>query len=88
MKDKEHDGTVIIVRKTLICSPEVTCTTSKKISVAWVKKLPCGLQHGNIYLQILDFLVSGTISNTNIQYNTMSKSMDKNTIRIIHGVEN
>ena len=63
MKDKEHGGAVIIVRKTLICSPEVTCTTSKNISVAGVKKLPYGLRHGNRYLQILDFLVSGTISN-------------------------
>ena len=87
MKDKEHGGAVIIVRKTLICSPKVMCTTSRNISIAGVKKLPYGLQHGNIYLQILDFLVSGTISNTNIQYNTRSKSMDKNTIRIIHGVE-
>ena len=88
MKDKEHGGAVNIVRKTLICSPKVTCTTSRNMSVAGVKKLPHGLRHGNKYQQILDFLVSGTISNTIIQYNTSSKSMDKNTIRIIHGDEN
>ena len=88
MKDKEHGGAVIIVRKTLICSPKVTCTTSRNISIAGVKKLPYGLRHGNRYQQTLDFLVSGTISNTIIQYNTSSKSIDKNTIRIIHGIEN
>ena len=89
MKDKEHGGAVIVVRKTLICSPKVTCTTSRNISVAAVKKLPYGLRHENRYWQsLLDFLVSGTISNTIIQYNTSSKSIDKNTIRIIHVIEN
>ena len=88
MKDKEQGGAVIIVRKTLICSPEATCTTSRNISIAGVKKLPYGLRHENKYRQILDFLVSGTISSTIIQYNTSSKSIDKNTIRIIHVMEN
>ena len=87
MKDKEHGGAVI-VRKTLICSPKVTCTTSRNISVAGVKKLPYGLRHENKYRQTLDFLVSGTISNTIIQYNTSSNSIDKNTIRIIHVMVN
>ena len=88
MKDKEHGGAEIVVRKTLICSPEVTCTTSRNISIAGVKKLPYGLLDENRYQQTLDFLVSGTISNTIIQYNTSSKRIDKNTIRIIHGIEN
>ena len=51
VKDKEHDGwsrivvrrirnmmggAEIVVRKTLICSPELTCTTSKNTSVAGI----------------------------------------------------
>ena len=43
VKDKEHGGALIVVRKTLICSPKVTCITSRNISVAGVKKLPCCL---------------------------------------------
>ena len=38
VKDREHTGAAIVVRKTLICSPELTCTTSKNMSVAQVKK--------------------------------------------------
>ena len=38
VKDREHAEAAIVVRKTLICSLELTCTTSKNMSVAGVKK--------------------------------------------------
>ena len=38
VKDRVHAGAAIFVRKTLICSPELTCTISKNISVAGIKK--------------------------------------------------
>ena len=31
VKDREHAGAAIVVRKTLICSPELTCTASKSM---------------------------------------------------------
>ena len=43
VKDREHAGAAIVVRKTLICSPELTCTPSKNISVAGIKKSVCDL---------------------------------------------
>ena len=71
VKDKEHAGAVIVVRKTLICSPEFTCTISKNKSVAGVKKSLYRLEHGNKYLHALDLRIIGWISNTNIQYNNV-----------------
>ena len=41
VNDREHAGAAIVVRKTLICSPELTCTMSKNISVAGIKRLVC-----------------------------------------------
>ena len=87
VKDKEHGGAKMVVRKTLICSPELTCTISKNTSVAGIRKSVCDLLHSNIYQQTLDFLVNGIISKTNIQYNTKITSIDNNTMRNIHGVE-
>ena len=43
VKGREHAGAAIVVRKTLICSPELTCTVSKNMSVAGVKKSVCDL---------------------------------------------
>ena len=41
VKDKEHGGAKIVVRKT--CSPELTCMTSKNTSLAGIKKSVCDL---------------------------------------------
>ena len=49
VKDKEHGGAEMVVRKSLICSPELTCTISKNTSVAGIRKLVYDLLHGNIY---------------------------------------
>ena len=38
VKDREHARAAIVFRKTLICSPELTCTSSRNMSVAGVKK--------------------------------------------------
>ena len=43
VKDKEHGGAKIVVRKTLICSPELTCTISKNTSAAGIRKSVCDL---------------------------------------------
>ena len=85
--DREHAGAVIVVRKTLICSPEFTCTISKNKSVAGVKKSLCRLEHGNKYLHVLDLRINGWISNTNIQYNKNVINIDNNAIRTIKGIE-
>ena len=87
VKDREHAGAVIVVRKTLICSPEFTCTTSKNKSVAGVKKLFCRLEHGNKYLHVLDLRINGWINNTNIQYNKNVINIDNNAIRTIKDIE-
>ena len=67
VKDREHAGAAIVVRKTLIYSPELTCTTFKNMSIAGVKKSVCDLSHGKIYLQVFDFLINGLTINMNIQ---------------------
>ena len=87
VKDKEHAGAVIVERKTLICSPEFTCTISKNKSVAGVKKSLYRLEHGNKYLHALDLCIYGWISNTNIQYNKNVINIDNNAIRTIKGIE-
>ena len=87
VKDREHAGAVIVVRKTLICSPEFTCTISKNKYVARVKKSLCHLEHGNKYLQVLDLWHNGLISNKNIQYNKNVINIDNNAIRTIKGIE-
>ena len=87
VKDREHAGAVIVVRKTLICSPELTCTISKKISVAGVKKSFCRLEHGNKYQHVLDLRINGWINNTNIQYNKNVINIDNNAIRTIKDIE-
>ena len=38
VNDREHAGAAIVVKKTLICSPEFTCTIFKNKSVAGIKK--------------------------------------------------
>ena len=76
VKDREHAGAVIVVRKTLICSPDFTCTMSKNKSVAGVKKSVCDLEHGNRYLHVLDLLIKGLMNNTNIQYNVKVNIID------------
>ena len=44
VKDKEHFGAKIVVRKTLICSPELKGTTPKNTSVAGrIRKSVCNL---------------------------------------------
>ena len=87
VKDKEHAGAVIVVRKTLICSPEFTCTISKNKSVAGVKKSLYHLEHGNKYLHALDLRINGWMSNTNIQYNKNVINIDNSAIRTIKGIE-
>ena len=87
VKDREHAGAVIVVRKTLICSPEFTCTTSKNKSVAGVKKLFWRLEHGNKYLHVLDLRINGWINNTNIQYNKNVINIDNSAIRTIKDIE-
>ena len=87
VKDREHVGVVIVVRKTQICSPEFTCTMSKNKSIAGVKKSVCDLEHGKRYLHVLDLLIKGLMNNTNIQYNAKVTIIDNNTIRTIKGIE-
>ena len=87
MKDREHAGTVIVIRKTLICYPEFTCTMTKNKSVAGVKKSVCDLEHGNIYLHALDLLIKGLTINTNIKYNAKVNIIVINAIRNIKGIE-
>ena len=46
VKDREHAGAAIVVRRnSLICPPEFSCTMSKNKSVAGVKKSVCNLEH-------------------------------------------
>ena len=79
-------GAVIVVKKTLICSPEFTCTISKNKSIAGVKKSVCDQEHENIYQQAFDLLIRGLMINTDIQYNARGTSIDTNTIRNINGI--
>ena len=87
VKDREHAGAVIVVKKSLICSPEFTCTISKNKSVARVKKSLCHLEHGNKYLHVFDLWHNGLMSNTNIQYNKNIINIDNKAIRTIKCIE-
>ena len=87
VKDREHGGAVIVVRKFLIYSPEFTCTISKNKSIARVKKSLCHLEHENKYLHVLDLCINSLMSNTNIQYNKNVNNIDNNAIKTIKGIE-
>ena len=43
VKDKEHGGAEIVIRKTLICSAELICMTSKNTYIAGIIKSICDL---------------------------------------------
>ena len=86
VKDGEHAGAASIVSKTLICSPEFTCTMSKNKSVAGVKKSVCDLNM-EIYIDKHLMYYQSLMSSTNIQYNAKVTSIDTNTIRNISGIE-
>ena len=87
VKDREHAGAAIVVRKTLISSPEFICTIATNKSVAGIKKSVCDLEYGNIYQQAFNLLIKGLMIDTNIQYNAKVTIIDINTIRKIKGIE-